>query len=140
MPHSRENGIIESQIVIIEFQQLSTHSQSCFIYTPNIFCCTVLEYLNQIPEIILLLFLNGQRPRRFRKAVSGRTETFHTLRYVPIWSPYRKTSRTHVHIITHTDTPENKPLAPSMVPSPTSHLCHLSYPIPCSLWKIHTHS
>lgn len=58
MPHSRENGIIESQVVIIEFQQLSTHSQSCFIYTPNIFCCTVLEYLNQIPEIILFLFLN----------------------------------------------------------------------------------
>lgn len=49
---------MDTQISTMQFQQLSTPSQSCFIYTLNIFCCTVLEYLNQIPDIILSPFLD----------------------------------------------------------------------------------
>lgn len=55
---SRENDIMDTQISITQFQQLSTPSQSCFIYTFNIFCCTVLQYLNQISDIILFPFLD----------------------------------------------------------------------------------
>lgn len=56
--HAVDRDIMDTQISIMQFRQLSTPSQSCFIYTLNIFCCTVLEYLNQIPDIILSPFLD----------------------------------------------------------------------------------
>lgn len=136
---SRENDIMDTQISTMQFQQLSTPSQSCFIYTLNIFCCTCAGVFesNSRHHIIPLLRC-VERPKRFRKAVSGRAKTFHTLRCV--WLPYRKWYHTCTYTqsaCTHTDAPKDEPLAPIIYSSPTPLLSH---PILCSLWRIHTHS